>query len=65
MLNKWGRKLQKELDKTYSKAEQEHLCWGCDVETNETYTWVFQLEPGSKNKQYWVLNKKTGKVAKK
>lgn len=63
-MNKWGRMLQKELDKNYSEKMQNLLQWYPDVETDETYQWVFKLDEDSNDKHRWTLNKYTREITK-
>jgi hypothetical protein len=62
-LGKWGKKLDKELSKTYTEDQQESFQWFPDVESDQTYQWVFKTGNGSL-KHRWTICKMTNKITK-
>lgn len=62
MLNQYGKKLKKELNKVFTLEQQEEIAFYPDLETKELYIWKFDFD----HRFYrWSLDKKTGKITKR
>lgn len=51
------KKLQKALDKHFTPEQQEEICFFPDRESEDKYTWVFQLNPHGEKVYYLTLYK--------
>lgn len=60
-LNKYGRKLYKELKQQFTDEQQEDIAFYTDSESDDTYSWHFVL--GAVH-HHWHLDKRSGKITK-